>query len=464
MSLVGGLLIFFAIVAIYAFFAVILHKLGFLKKYNISFWGPALMWRTNKGKKFLKKIAKKQRFWKAFGSSGIVLCFVMMFLMTAMLIWQAWFVFGFTPEQKEALPGPEIALVLPGINPILPLEYIGYIVLALIVAMVVHEFSHGILTIASKLKVKSLGILYLIVPIGAFCEPDEEALKKAKTKSRMRVYAAGPTSNFVVVLLSILLFSFVFMSAVQPAADGTIVFSVDADSPAEYIGLEPGFVITYLNGTQVSSDYEFFSALNVTQANQTINISYIKGEKTYNKPVTLKDKYDEYSKRDTVYKNDESYKGKGYLGVSSILRKSMFEKQVSILKNPFNNFPESLLIFYILPLSGYFAGYNPIVAPFTDSYIITGPLSVIPANVFWIIVNAVYWIFWLNLAVALFNVLPMVPLDGGFLFNDALHTLVRRLKKGISDTQREKIVKNISLILSLLVLLLIIFPWLIKYI
>jgi len=64
----------------------------------------------------------------------------------------------------------------------------------------------------------------------------------------------------------------------------------------------------------------------------------------------------------------------------------------------------------------------------------------------------------------LFNVLPMIPLDGGFLFNDALHSLVKRVKKGISEQQREKIVKNISLTLSLSVLLLIIFPWLIKYI
>ena len=99
-----------------------------------------------------------------------------------MLIWQAWLVFGFTPEQKESLPGPEVALVIPGINPILPLEFIGYIILALVVAMVVHEFSHGILTFAGKLKVKSLGILYCIVPIGAFCEPDDEELKNTTIK------------------------------------------------------------------------------------------------------------------------------------------------------------------------------------------------------------------------------------------------------------------------------------------
>ena len=60
----------------------------------------------------------------------------MMILMVLLLIWQAWAVLGFTPAQKEAMPGPEIALVLPGINPILPLEYIGYIILALAIAII----------------------------------------------------------------------------------------------------------------------------------------------------------------------------------------------------------------------------------------------------------------------------------------------------------------------------------------
>ena len=51
MSLIEGLLIFFAIIAIYAFSAFALHKKGIFKKYNITFWGPALMWRTNKAQR-----------------------------------------------------------------------------------------------------------------------------------------------------------------------------------------------------------------------------------------------------------------------------------------------------------------------------------------------------------------------------------------------------------------------------
>ena len=75
-----------------------------------------------------------------------------------------------------------------------------------------------------------------------------------------------------------------------------------------------------------------------------------------------------------------------------------------------------------------------------------------------------YWIFWLNLAVALFNVLPMVPLDGGFLFNDLVDTTIKKLKKGFPTEKREKIVKNISLVTSLFILFVVLFPWLIKYV
>lgn len=453
MSLIEGLLIFFTIIAIYLVIVVILYKKGIFKKLNISFMGPALMWRTKRGIDFLKIIAKKKRFWKAFGSTSILVCFATMILMTTLLIWQAWFVIGFTPEQKEALPGPEIALILPGINPILPLEFIGYIILAFIVAIIVHEFSHGILTIVSKLKVKSLGILYLIIPIGAFCEPDEESLKKARTKSRMRIYAAGPTANFIVVLISIMLFSFLFMSSVQPAADGISVISVGDGTPAEEVGLSPGMIITSINDSQITNISEFYIAMEKTRSNQSVNLSFVKAEKQFTREIVLADKYN--------YTNNLSNMGQGYLGVGP---SEIHEGFLSVLKNPFISFPDGFLLFYIIPLWGYFQGYNPIVSPFTDSFVITGVLGAIPSEIFWVIINALYWIFWLNFAVALFNVLPMIPLDGGFLFNDALGTLVRRIKKGISDEHRERIVKNISLGLSLTVLILILFPFLIKYI
>lgn len=464
MSIIEGLLIFFVIIIVYSMIVFLLYKKGVFKKHNISFYGPALMWRTKQGIVFLKNRAKHERFWKIYGNASIVFCFITMVLMTFLMIYTARVVFEFTPAQRSALPGLEVALVLPGINPILPLEIIGYVLLGLVIAIVVHEFSHGILTLVDKLKVKSLGILYLIVPIGAFCEPDDEELKKARILPRMRIYAAGPAANFVVVLLSVLLFCVVFMSAVQPAYEGAIVFTVDADSPAEQIGLHTGVIITSINDTAIHNGDEYFTAWNATKANQTITVTYMKSGTNFTTSLLLGDKYVEYAKRSTIYVNNESYKGKGYIGVQSLLRDSVFREHLALLKNPFLNFPNGLLTFYSLPLLGYFAGYNPIVSPFTDSYVITGPLSILPPSLFWIMVNAIYWIFWLNLAVSLFNVLPMVPLDGGFLFNDAVRAFIARLKKEITEEKKENIVKNVSLAISLLILALILIPFVIKYV
>jgi len=465
MTIIESIMIFVSIILIYTGIVFLLHKKGILKKHNISFYGPALMWRTQKGIQFLKNRAQWIRFWRIYGNASIIFCLITMVLMTTLMIWTARIVLDFTPEQRSALPGPEVALVLPGINPILPLEFLGYILLGLIIAIIVHEFSHGILTLVDKMKVKSLGILYLIVPIGAFCEPDDEAVKKASIPSRMRIYAAGPAANFVVVIICVFLFSGLCMSAVQPAEKGAIIFTVDLDSPASEIGLQSGAIITNLNNTVVSSGADYFDIWNNTKANQTITLTYFQSGTSHTTSTTLKDKYVEYAKRPTIYlKNNESYKGKGYLGVQSLLRDSVFQEYLTILKNPFSHFPQGLLTFYSLPLLGYFAGYNPIVSPFIDSYKITGPLGVLPPAFFWILVNAIYWIFWLNLAVSLFNVLPMVPLDGGFLFNDGVRAVITRFKKGIQEETKEKIVKNVSLGVSLLILALILIPFFIKYI
>jgi membrane-associated protease RseP (regulator of RpoE activity) len=456
-----GLLIFFIILFVYFLIVFILKKTGTLEKHNISFYGPALLFRTKKGRNFLKKIASKKRFWKAYGSFGIVFCFICMIIMVIFFLWNFTTLLGLdlTPAEKAGLPGPEFALILPGINPILPLEYFVYIIIALIIAIVVHEFSHGILTYASDLKVKSMGILYFIIPIGAFVEPDEEKLKKTKISKRMRVFAVGPLANFVVVLISLFLFSFVFMSSLQPVTDGVVIISTSEDAPADIYGFEPGMIITSINGTPIQTYNDFFIIMNGTEAGEEIEVGYYwQGHNS--KPVNLSDKYEEYEKRWPSVNND-SYKGKGYFGIGP------FSHNISlaVLKNPFGYNPMARFAFLLtLPVMGYIDGYNPIVYPFTESYEITGPLSVLPKPVFWGIANALYWIFWLNLLVGLFNVLPMVPLDGGFLFNDSIRALVKRIKREIPDEKVDKIVRNVSLVVSLTILFLVLFPMFFKYI
>jgi membrane-associated protease RseP (regulator of RpoE activity) len=460
MTFIDGLIIFFAIIILFYIIVFFLRKKGILEKYNLSLYGPFLMFKTTRGINFLKKLAKRKRFLKSYGNFAIIFCLIVMILFVILFIWNFIILLGLSPEQRASIPGPEFALVLPGINPILPIEYLIYILIAFAVAIIVHEFSHGILTFVGELKIKSMGLLYLIIPIGAFVEPDEEQMKKTNIPNRMRIYAVGPLSNFVVFFICLLLFSFIFISAVQPG-EGLTVYEVYDDSPAFDIGIRKGAIITEFNGIDLSSYdnlnerfNQYILILNESQANTTITISYIFNKQLFSKNIELTDMYN--------YIPTNSSKGKGHTGIYSFVDEN---KNLNMLKNPFSEDPMRKFFYFIaLPIMGYFDGYNPITSPFTDSYKIQGPLETLPENAFWIIVNLLYWIAWLNLMVGLFNVLPMMPLDGGFLFNDYIRFTVLKVKKDLSTEKLDKIVRKISLVISLIILFLIIAPFIFRYI
>jgi len=461
MTWIDGLLIFISILLVYFLGLLLLKRKGLFEKYNLGLMGPFLLIKTKRGIGFLKKISQKKRFWRGYGNFAIILSSIIMVVMVVFLVWQLNLLAQIPAELKSELPGPEFILILPGINPLLPIDYLFYIIVAFIVAIIVHEFSHGILTFVGDLKVKSMGIAYMIIPMGAFVEPDEEELQNTKISKRMRVFAVGPTANFIVVLVCLLLFSFVFIGSLQPVTDGVVIVTTADDSPADNYGFNAGMILTSLNNTTIQSYNDYFYAINSTRAQQEVEVDYYwKGEQS--KKVVLSDKYDEYEKRLPEY-NNVSFKGKGYFGIRP--EPNGIDTVLSALSNPFGyNMMNRFFYIIAIPIMGYFDGYNPIVSPFTESYMITGPLSFLPETVFWGAVNVLYWIFWLNLMVGLFNVLPMVPLDGGYLFNDYIRFVIKKFKKGITKERLDKIVGNVSLVVSLIILFIVIFPVIFKYI
>ncbi|HXQ93167.1 MAG TPA: site-2 protease family protein, partial [Nitrososphaerales archaeon] len=71
-------------------------------------------------------------------------------------------------------PSLQSYLLLPGLNPLIPFVY-G--IIGIVIAVVVHEGTHGVISRRLGLPVKSTGILFfLIVPIGAFVEIDEKLI------------------------------------------------------------------------------------------------------------------------------------------------------------------------------------------------------------------------------------------------------------------------------------------------
>lgn len=289
--------------------------------------------------------------------------------------------------------------------------------------------------------------------MGAFVEPDEDELRNASTVRRMKVFAAGPAMNLLVAFSCVLIVSFIFMPFVEPL-DGVMVFYTIKDSPADKAGIGSWMLITELNGSKIENIKDFKTAMNRTKPGDRVKVKLrdIHG-KILEKEVVLSEKYN--------FTNMSKDKGVAFLGVgiTDILRKDLF-----LFKNPFRYSANTFLVrYYGAPFLGFFTGYNPLVEPYTNFYKLKGPFAVIPSNLFWMIVNAFYWIFWLNFAVGIFNALPIFPFDGGNLVQDGVKSLVKRLLKSSSKEGIDKIARLSTTFISFITLLLVLAPLLMKY-
>ena len=292
---------------------------------------------------------------------------------------------------------PLAYLGLPGINPYLPIVD-GWV--ALIVAMVVHEGAHGVVARSLGFPVKASGLLLLLfLPIGAFVEVDETALKAAKARDSGRILAAGASVNFVLgVIFLLLLFSVV--STMAPVAQGIGVGRVDTSSPAAAKGISPGDLILTVNGVHyddpaqivVGTWYRPGEAINLTvwRAGQVIAVNNL------------------------VLTANPGNASLGYLGVQDVHGYSELKAAVSGYTGSFFTKPITYLCIPTFPRCESVAPFSDQLAVFyTSSY---GESLVPLANLF-------YWFFFLNFNLAIFNALPIYPLDGGQAFRAGLKGL-----------------------------------------
>ncbi|MDG6221129.1 MAG: site-2 protease family protein [Candidatus Thermoplasmatota archaeon] len=279
-----GLIIVLAIVLAWsaAMAALFKYKKDELKQRGITFWGPFVMMRTQRGKIFLERVARRARFWRWFGNLSIGIVVFFMIAMFMLLVWQATLVSQIPADQA---PSPQMLIGIPGVNPIIP---VWYGIWGLVVGVLVHELSHGILSIVGKMKVKSMGILFFIIPMGAFVEPDEEQMKTAPRKPRMRVYAVGPGVNIMFALICGALFCWVFMGAIVPVSNGAPVTYVVDWQPAWDAGMMKGDFIVEIDGTTIIGSSGFRTFMNDSTAGDHVTITLArKGQENRNVTVRL---------------------------------------------------------------------------------------------------------------------------------------------------------------------------------
>ncbi len=433
-----GWLIALGLLVLYILFIFWLIQTNRLAKWNLSLMlGIVLMVRTQRGKKLIDWIARPKRFWNFFGDLGTILTLLGLVAMTVLML--ATVLVSLNPASGVPALGASEILVIPGVNPFVPLWY-GLI--ALIVTLVVHEGGHGILARANGMRLKSLGLLIAVVPIGAFVEPDEEDLKAAPRRRRLAVFGAGPAINIAVAFLC--LGGMAGLAGQLEERPGIYLASIGQDSPAETAGMAGGDILLAGNGETFGEWAVFQDFMQAKNPGDAIEFAMGDGE---NRVVTLGSRWDSLSasqQEALVAENAtlaEEYQRAAYLGVSPL-----FPERLTFLAHPFGEGGINFLVLISAPigevrgipyLSTYFPAFHE--APFNP-------------DVYWPMVNLLFWVFWINLMVGLTNILPMLPLDGGHIFRDAASGVLEKLRPGMDALRREKVVGWTAGSMSLIIL------------
>lgn len=253
---------------------------------------------------------------------------------------------------------PSVSLILPGVevpgSPIFIPFFYGFIALATVI--VVHEFSHGILARVEKINIKSIGLLLFAILPGAFVEPDEEDMAKLSPLSKLRIYVAGSIGNLslAAIAMILMLISTSFIIPLCFHEDGVEITRIVSDSPADGY-LKSGMIIKSINNHSFNNSNSYMGIVSNLKPNTPINIGTDQGNFTI------------------ISSKNPTNTSRGYMGIQA--------QNHYLLNNKFNNQVYSSLFWIILQLPQLFI-----------------------------------WIAFLNLAVGTFNLLPMKPLDGGYIF------------------------------------------------
>ena len=394
------LFIVIALVAIYAVAAYYIHSRKIWAD-HIIFYGPIMAIKTNRVR-FFDKFTALRTFFRVYGTIGVIAVILVSIFITVMLFLSVRYTLMLKPE-PTGIYEPQNILLLPGINDYVPSTFAVW--LAFIITIVVHEFGHAILCRVEDIKVKGMGVLIAVIPIGFFVEPDDAELEQKKGMPKVRMFGAGITNNLVVgfscFVLLILMFGLV-VPATQPAIHG-----IYKGYPADNASVPQGSVVTAINGEPVASRADVSAILNSTKPGDTVTLTTAKDGTATDYQLTLAAWPAEYSSNQT-----SGFMGVQYYDGTAV--KSAVGTMVS---------PVGFLQFLIVPFaSGDGSQYLRILAFDTpDSSYYQAPFAG-----FWDVIHLLFWCAWININVGIFNAIPMVPLDGGYIFKEGVDRLLDR--------------------------------------
>jgi membrane-associated protease RseP (regulator of RpoE activity) len=328
-----------------------------------------------------------------------------------------------TARDFQRSVGPRGVLLIPVLNPFFPVTY-GLI--ALIITLVIHEAGHGIVARVHNIRVESTGILlFLGIPVGAFVNIEQELLVKASMKQKSAILTAGALNNMILAAISLIALYFV-ISTLTPIATsgesktGVVVMSVNDGSLASKIGLSKESIIQTIAGQKVHGVDDLG---NILRSNLGHNI-----------PITWQDKTGQKITRSISLPPFAS--NRGILGIAITDLTPNPSLVLQKYKSWFTSNPIALLAPPTLGQGMLLVPYSDLMAPKYESNIL--------GSSFPIIANILFWIWFINFNVGIFNALPITFLDGGSWYNSLIESRTQKSKASM--------VKNASLLLSLIMI------------
>lgn len=328
-----------------------------------------------------------------------------------------------TARDFQRSVGPRGVLLIPVLNPFFPVTY-GLI--ALIITLVIHEAGHGIVARVHNIRVESTGILlFLGIPVGAFVNIEQELLVKASMKQKSAILTAGALNNMILAAISLITLYFV-ISTLTPIATsgesktGVVVMSVNDGSLASKIGLSKESIIQTIAGQKVHGVDDLG---NILRSNLGHNIQ-----------ITWQDKTGQKITRSISLPPFAS--NRGILGIAITDLTPNPSLVLQRYKSWFTSNPIALLAPPTLGQGMLLVPYSDLMAPKYESNIL--------GSSFPIIANILFWIWFINFNVGIFNALPITFLDGGSWYSSLIESRTQKSKASM--------VKNASLLLSLIMI------------
>lgn len=398
-------------------------------KVQLSF--PLLIIRTQIFNKIFDKLGT-YRFSKAV--SWIALAFVPIIaaIGLAMLLLSLYALLS-TPAAGEIARelGPLGSLLLPGINPLIPIVY-GWV--ALIIAIAIHEGAHGIAARSLGFRVKSSGLLFILIfPIGAFVDVDEKQIEKAQPKKAARVMAAGIGGNVVVGIIC-LIGIIAIANGLTPITDGVYALYVEENTPAQEAGLLQNDIFRTIDNMTICYREEITNILDQKNPGDTIQVTVDRGE-NWN---------EQFSTVIELGQIEIENETRAYMGVV------MIDLQTQEVLNTYTTIsPKSITLYMIPPMIGSFnIPFSNFLTTFYTHAVLTQWSRI--SNLF-------FWIWFININLAIFNSLPIGPFDGGRIFDITLKSF---LKNRLEPKTISNITKAVTYTLVLVIILIIIIPFL----